>query len=207
MHPRIAANAKFSLSLMLMSAPVFAGAEPISAARHLERPLPTAVTSSPLTQTEPVLPPLPDGVVELKFSTMFKTPVGPRGLEVAEELQALDGRRVRVVGFMVREQAADHDGPAEGEDASAPMVKDLVHDRFLLTASPQTTNFSHYGLCEDLPPQVVYVTLAEPRNAPVPFTSRPLLLTGVLSVGMKSELDGRHSIIRLKLDPASDRTP
>lgn len=192
---------KFICAVLALNSTAFAGDPVAVATRHLERraSAPIAAVQS-AGQKETSLPPLPDGVVALSFSSFFKTPIGPRGLEIADELRALNGRRVRVFGYMVREQAADHDEPVASEDASAPAVKDLVPDRFLLTALPQTTNFAHYGLCEDLPPQTVYVTLAKPIGTPVVHTSRPLLLTGVLSVGPQQEPDGRVSIVRLKLD-------
>src|SRR6188474_3449389 len=46
------------------------------------------------------LPPLPNGVAELKFSEFFVNPVGPRGLELTDKLKELDGKRVRILGYM-----------------------------------------------------------------------------------------------------------
>ena len=48
----------------------------------------------------------PAGVVDLKFQELFKLPVGERGLEPSEKLVALDGKRVRIVGYMVQQPAA-----------------------------------------------------------------------------------------------------
>ena len=203
MNPR--ASAKFATcSFVLLSLALTANAtEPASGIRHLKRETKNIATIN-VTPTPPAvsLPPLPEGVAELKFQDLFKTPIGNRGLETTSSLESLNGRRVRVVGYMVRENPADADEPAT-EDASAPVVNGPVTDRFLLTPSPQITNYAHYGLCEDLPPQTIYVTLANAQNAPVAFTPGPLLLTGVLSVGIQTELDGRTSVVRLKLDPAS----
>src|SRR5438067_1692524 len=53
-----------------------------------------------------VLPPLPAGITELKFSEFFVSPVGDRGLELTERLRGLDGERVRLLGYMVRQEAA-----------------------------------------------------------------------------------------------------
>ena len=47
------------------------------------------------------LPPLPAGVAELHFSEFFRLPAGPLGLEFTERLKSLDGRRVRIVGYVV----------------------------------------------------------------------------------------------------------
>src|SRR5262245_31299945 len=62
------------------------------------------VTGVPPTTDRPTpfrLPPPPPGVHQLKFSDFFKFPIGPLGLEVTEELKDLDGRTVRIMGFMV----------------------------------------------------------------------------------------------------------
>lgn len=203
MFPRIFRKSAFVLFL-LTSVAVSSTAQSVPGARHLVRPGAASQSSSATPDQNPtVLPPLPAGVTELNFSSFFKTPVGPRGLEIADELAALNGKRVRILGYMVKEQAADHDEPPTSEDASAPSIQDRVPDRFLLTALPQATNFSHYGLCEDLPPQTVYVTLTKTTGAPVVHTARPLLLIGLLTVGPQTEPDGRVSIVRLKLDPAT----
>jgi len=206
MFPRIFGKSAFALFLFT-SVAVFSTAQSVPGARHLIRPGSASHSSSATPDQNPTaLPPLPAGVTELNFSSFFKTPVGPRGLEIADGLSALNGRRVRILGYMVKEQAADHDEPPTSEDASAPSAQNLVSDRFLLTALPQVTNFSHYGLCEDLPPQTVYVALTKTTGAPVTHTARPLLLTGSLSVGPQNEPDGRVSIVRLKLDPPAPAT-
>ena len=46
----------------------------------------------------------PKGVSDLKFHDIFKTPVGDKGLEPSATLLALAGKRVRMVGYMVRQQ-------------------------------------------------------------------------------------------------------
>jgi len=189
--------------LAVHSSAAFAAAAPqAEVGRHLNRPASSSPPASTVANpSEPPLPPLPQGVTELNFSGFFKSPVGPRGLEISEALLALNGRRVRILGYMVREQTADHDELPAAQDASSPPAGGAVPDRFLLTALPQTTNFAHYGLCEDLPPQVVYVTVARTVGALVAHTEKRLLLTGVLSIGAQPEPDGRVSVVRLKLDP------
>ena len=128
------------------------------------------------------LPPLPPGVSELRFSEFFRQPIGPRGLEYTEKLRQLEGRRVRILGYMVRqEQPVDHG--------------------FLLSPVPLTLHESEYGLADDLPVTALHVFTARDLPARVPHTPGPLLLTGKLSLGNRRETDGRTSVARLHLDP------
>ena len=54
------------------------------------------------TNQGPTLPPAPPGVTALNFKELFK-PIGPRGLEYSEKLRGLDGRKVRILGYMVKQ--------------------------------------------------------------------------------------------------------
>jgi hypothetical protein len=129
------------------------------------------------------LPPRPDapvGVTDLEFSDFFG-PIGDRGLEMSAKLSALNGQRVRLVGFMVRQVL------------STPGV-------LLLAPQPIQTDEIEYGACDDLPPQVVRVFAPLAPGTPVPLTPGPLLLTGRLELGAQAEPDGRNSFIRLRLD-------
>ncbi|MFT3830756.1 MAG: hypothetical protein QM691_13720 [Opitutaceae bacterium] len=130
------------------------------------------------------LPPPPAGVAELKFSEFFKTPAGPLGLEPTDKLRALDGRRVRLLGFMVRQAK-----PSPGIAILAPFAL--------------ATNEYEYGLADDFPPNVVFVEVPRFADLAVPFTPGPLLLTGTLELGRREEADGRVSLVRLHLDPDS----
>ena len=126
------------------------------------------------------LPPLPKGVAELKFSEFFVHPVGPRGLELTDKLKALDGKRVRILGFMV------------SQDDAPP-------GSFLLTPVPVQLHDHDSALADDLPATTVHVSVA---GAPaIGYTPQLLLLTGTLSVGTRPEPDGRVSLVRLALDP------
>ena len=49
------------------------------------------------------LPAVAAGVSELRFSEMFKMPVGPLGLEASATLLGLNGRPVRIVGYMAND--------------------------------------------------------------------------------------------------------
>ena len=128
----------------------------------------------------PPRPALPEGVTDLDFPEFFG-PIGDRGLELSEKLRALDGRRVRIVGFMVRQSL-----PTPGV--------------LLLAPQPTQVDEIEYGACDDLPPQVVRVFVPLPTSAPVLLTPGPLLLTGRLELGARAEPDGRNSFIRLRLD-------
>ncbi len=136
------------------------------------------------------LPPPPAGVAELKFSEFFRSPAGPLGLELSERIRALDGRRVRLLGFMVRQAK-----PSPGIAILAPFAL--------------ATNEFEYGLADDFPPNVVFVEVPRFADLAVPFTPGPLVLTGTLELGRREEADGRVSQVRLRLDadPAAPGDP
>lgn len=160
------------------------------------------------------LPVAPEGVAELYFNEIYQFPAGPHGLEFTRHIQELEGRRVRVMGFMVRQE---HPAP----------------HRIILAPYSFTTNEAEYGLCDDLPPGIVYVDVPSSRTstghapmapfisplfaqaaqfccsnlageaaraAAVPYMPGPLLLTGRLELGRREEPDGRVSYVRLVLD-------
>ena len=131
------------------------------------------------------LTPPPDGVTDIFFDEFFRMPVGPKGLELTERLTSLDGKKVRILGHMVKQVRA------------TPWT-------LLLSPVPATAHERDYGLAEDLPPNVVRVLLPRNHQPKVLFTPGLLLLTGRLEVGDREEPDGRHSIVRLHLDPKSE---
>src|SRR5687768_15034537 len=108
------------------------------------------------------LPPLPRGVTELKFSDFFANPVGPRGLELTDKLKALDGKRVRILGYMA------------AQDERLP-------GSFLLTPVPVHLHDHDSALADDLPATAVHVFV--PGKPSIGHTRQLLLLTGTLSVG------------------------
>lgn len=131
-------------------------------------------------------------------------PVGPRGLEFTDRIKALDGKHVRIAGFQVAEMVgvcnAEPNASSPARKARA-MFEASVPGRLMLSPVPESVNFSHYGLCEDLPPQVVFVTVPELFGQIIPQHPGPLLLSGILEIGNKPEPDGRVSAVRLVLDP------
>lgn len=128
------------------------------------------------------LPPPPSGVTDLKFSEFFKQPVGPRGLEYTDKIRNLDGEKVRILGYMVKQTAP-------------------VPWTILLSPVPITLHEKEHGFAEDLPPTVVHVSVERSATPIVPHTPGLLLLTGRLGLGNRDEPDGRISTVRLKLDP------
>jgi hypothetical protein len=150
------------------------------------------------------LPPLPTGVQELNFKDFFKMPVGDYGLELTDYLHSLDGKRVRMLGYMVFEDLTRCNSCTIAKTVGGRPVpawmEATVPGRMMFTFRPCAVSFSHYGLSDDLPPQTVFVTVPDKIGQLVPFTPGPLLLTGVLSVGPKKEMDGRISVVRLELD-------
>jgi hypothetical protein len=159
-------------------------------ASSIQRPASATDATSATTSSIPhdslaatnALPPLPPGVTELKFSECFRQPIGPRGLELSEKLRSLDGGRIRILGYMVRQ-----DQP--------------VAHCFLLSPLPLTLHEEEYGLCDDLPATALHVFTTPGAPAQTPFTPGLLLLTGRLTLGNRVEADGRTSSVRLQLDP------
>lgn len=126
------------------------------------------------------LPPPRAGVAAIKFAEFFRMPIGPLGLEPSEKLMALNGKVVRLVGYMVKE-----DTPTAG--------------RFLLSPLPVSLGDEDESMSDDLPPTAVSVHLRGSKNPP--YVAGLIQLTGTLDVGAKNESDGRVSSVRLVLEP------
>ena len=134
------------------------------------------------------IPPPRQGTSDLKFNELFRMPIGPLGLEPSAKLLALNGKRVRIRGFMVHQELA------------SPGV-------FILVPMPVATEEVSDGLADDLPPAHIFVHLPEPyREVALPHTRLPLLVEGMLEVGAMEESAGRVSSVRLRLDPISADT-
>jgi hypothetical protein len=135
------------------------------------------------------LSPAPAGVADLAFADFFGA-IGDRGLEYSEKLRALAGRRVRLVGYMVREQERV---PGLFRFAGWPVVVETQ------------------GLCsaDDTPPSTAYVIMPGQARQLPPWRPGRLILIGTLEFGPRSESDGRNSFVRLLLDEpiASSASP
>lgn len=60
----------------------------------VNRPMQASVSRLPISAQAGMaaeLPPLPEGVEELKFADFYKMPVGPKGLEPSEKLLGMNG--------------------------------------------------------------------------------------------------------------------
>src|SRR6185295_12738423 len=104
------------------------------------------------------------------------------GLEPTEQLRSLDGQRVRMLGYMVRQEK-------------------LTPGVFLFAAIPAQIHEHDNGLADDLPPATVRVAVPTCRGKPVPFAPDLLALTGTLHLGNRAKSDGRVTFARLELDP------
>lgn len=156
------------------------GALAISFAAPAE--LPTGAASAPLApKPQPTLPPPPEGVVDFSLDRLYVSPAGRRGLEFTPEARQLDGKRVRLTGFMVR------------QTQPVPWC-------FLLSPISLSLHEREYGLAEDLPPSALHVFY--PRSLPpvLPWERRPLVVTGIFNLGNREEADGRISAARLTID-------
>lgn len=133
------------------------------------------------------LPPPTADTAELKFRDFYRMPVGPRGLEPTDKLLALDGKRVRIVGYMAQREL-----PTAGAFILAPVPVEMAEDED--------------GPADDLPPAILFVHLDNLPGAAtklVPYMPGLLQFTGTLSVGAKEEADTRISNVRLLLDAPS----
>jgi hypothetical protein len=128
------------------------------------------------------LPPLPDGVAELRFGEFFEMPVGRYGLKPTLKFLGLDGKRIRMLGYMARQET-----PLPGFFIFSPIPVNVAEEAD--------------GMADDLPPSIVFVHMPRDRDKIVPYTPGLLLLTGTLSLGAKEEADRRVSHVRLMLDP------
>ena len=131
------------------------------------------------------LTPIP-GVTDLKFREFFKLPIGPRGLEPTGKLLGLNGKRIRMVGYMAKQ-----------EEPTAGL--------FILSPLPVFLGHEDESLADDLPPAVIFVHSDAGRDRVIPYVPGLIKVTGVLTVGNQEEADGRVSLVRLQLDPENSQ--
>lgn len=134
---------------------------------------PTSTTSPPPT--------------ELRFSSFFRTPIGPKGLELSDALTKANGQSVTLVGYMVQQET-----PTPGA--------------FMLAPRPVTMSEQADGDADDLPPATVLVYLDPTQKDWVIAHARGLVsLTGVLAVGRHEGANGRISWVQLQLGADATR--
>ena len=130
--------------------------------------------------------PPPKGVVDIKFREFFKMPMGPHGLEPTEKLLSLNGKQVRIIGYMVNAEE-----PSPGPFILAPLAVSMAE--------------KEDGPADDMPATTLFVHIENGENWVVPHVPGLLKLIGTLELGNREESDGRVSSIRLKLDPELSR--
>ena len=176
-------KAKFAAVFLLLNvlAVAFAVAFTVAEAQRIRAAAASIPPGEEVKPTAEAVPPLPVDVTELKFTEFFVSPIGERGLTLTDKLRSLDGRRVRILGYMARQEQ-----PVPG--------------MFLFSAIPVRLNEEHYGLADDLPAATLFVFMPRNRDQVVPHAPGLMLLTGTLSVGNHEEADGRISTARLALE-------
>lgn len=132
-------------------------------------------------QVNGALPALANGITDLKFSELFKMPVGSRGMESSAKLLSLDNKPVRIVGYMAKQET-----PTPG--------------LFILTPLPVNMGDEDDKFADDMPANSIFVHVDNP-DALVLYTPGLINLTGLLSLGKAQEVDGRISYVRVHLDP------
>ena len=125
------------------------------------------------------------GAEPLAFGELFES--SPRELKPTAKLLGLDGKRVKMVGYMAQ-------------------LEEPLSGAFYLAPRPTVCGEGGAGT-GDLPPEVVRVEVRSRRGKPVPFIPGLLEVTGVLEVGNRAEEDGSVSAIRLVLDQYKDKKP
>lgn len=144
------------------------------------------VELSPLPKEEPRIAPRLGKEVIAEYETfdcrdVFTAPAGPKGLEYSARAMSLNGRRIRVTGFMVKHFNTD------------PTV-------FLFSETPRLYNEREEGLADSLPPGTLHV-IVQVREGDAPAWRREkMTLYGTLELGAREELSGRISHARLKCD-------
>lgn len=170
-------SSRFVLAGFLVLAAAAAAAHQSGAPSRLQR-TPAAFA------VERTLPPPPREVAELRFGDIFKTPVGPQGLEAGERLAELDGKRVRLVGYMVQQEQ-----PGTGT--------------FVLSPLPLTLGGADEGLADEMPPTALLVQLPESARFSPAHMPGLIQITGRLQVGRveSAAIPGRVFPARVELDP------
>lgn len=146
-----------------------------------------AVGAPPLLAVSKPLDAPASGVTELKFRDLFKLPVGPKGLEPTKALRRLDGKRVRLVGYMVQQRT-----PLAGG--------------FLLSPLPVAAGDEDESLADDIPASAIFVSLPHGAAATVPSLPGLLAITGTLRLGTR-EIPAAERVVavRIELDAEPER--
>ena len=162
----------------------------LSSPAKLTLPEPTASQTSAAASVKPNADTLDAETLNLysEFSVdeVYVMPAGPKGLVFTSKTQGLNGKKVRMEGFMVKHY---HDDPAI----------------FLFTAVPTVHNQVEYMLADSLPTSLMHVIMdVRAGDAPV-WKPQRITVMGTLETGAHQEVDGRVSHIRLRCEHVVDR--
>ena len=125
-------------------------------------------------------------VTTLSFKEFFE--LGRGELKPSVRLLALNGKQVRLIGFMVQME-------------NSPL------GAFYLCEHPVFCDEEGGGTA-DLPPESVLILMSSYRGKTISFIPGALEVTGTLKYGRNEEPDGHISFIRLILDkPTGHRSP
>lgn len=116
----------------------------------------------------------------IAFSEFFDPAPSSRGLKPSSRLLGLEGKRVRIVGFMAQMEAPPKGG-------------------FYLCGRPVFADEAGGGTA-DLPPDAVLVLVHSASGKQLELVRGALEVTGVLELGSREDEDGRVSRIRIILD-------
>ena len=132
----------------------------------------------------PAAPREPPTAAPLAFERLYSP--GPKGARIAPETQALGGRKVRMVGHMVRMELPPRAA-------------------FYLAARPVEADESGGGTA-DLPPAVVRVEVPWIAGE-VPWIDGPVEVIGRLELGRVEDDEGRVSWIRIVMEAPGGAPP
>jgi hypothetical protein len=120
-------------------------------------------------------------IVPLSFRDILDP--SPAELKLSSTMLGLDGKRVRIRGFMARMES-----PQDGA--------------FYLCSRPVVCDESGAGTA-DLPPDTVRIIVPSPTGKQIPFIAGLLEVTGILRIGNQTDSDNVSSSLRIVTDRAS----
>lgn len=117
----------------------------------------------------------------LELRSFFKMPIGPRGMEVSQDVLKASGRKVRITGYMVK-----YENPVQGS--------------FLLSPRPVQMSEHADGDANDLPAAVCWVYLDPSQaNWTIPHMSGPITVEGQFKFKREEAADGSVAWFHLQL--------
>jgi len=134
---------------------------------------------------QPTVPSPRPKAIPLRFDELLEP--SPRELIPSKKLLSLNGKRVRMLGYMAQ-------------------TEEPVAGGFYLCRRPTQTAEGGAGT-GDLPPDAVRVILPGDGARRLRFTPRTLAVEGTLQVGRHVEVDGQVSFLRLVIASHSDLSP